>query len=217
MRRGSQRLARWAGLGVALVLMAGAASAQPVVVKNDSVTDFSQAAIQAGFAAGEIVAVWLTSPCDGEITHVRIVWLSLFGGAGNTLGEWIRIFAPGTFPVPGTLLVDLPGPLLTDGFENEFTLPTPRAVTMNEVFAVGFKFLDAPPAFGPSVVTDTDGCQAGKNGIFAIPPNVWFSACALGVSGDFAIRAVVDCGAAGPFFADDFESGDLSEWPTVVP
>jgi uncharacterized repeat protein (TIGR01451 family) len=54
------------------------------------------------------------------------------------------------------------------------------------------------------VVRDTDGCQAGRNAIFAeLAPgtNVWFSACALGVQGDWVIRAVVDC-QAGALSAD---------------
>ncbi len=187
------------------------------IVQNDTIVDFGQAAIQAGFVAQEMAGAWLTSPCDGSVTAVRIIWLSLTGGAPNTLGEWVRVFEEGSFPVPGAILADLPGPVMTDGFANEFILPAPIAVSNGQTFVVGFKFLTAPPAVGPSLVTDTDGCQAGRNGIFAIPPNLWFSSCTLGVTGDFGIRAVVTCGAAGPFFADGFESGDTSSWSATVP
>jgi hypothetical protein len=70
---------------------------------------------------------------------------------------------------------------------------------------------------GPSVVTDNDGCQAGKNGIFAIPGG-WFSSCVLGVSGDFVIRAVVDCEAeVDSIFSDGFESGNTSAWSSAEP
>jgi hypothetical protein len=89
---------------------------------------------------------------------------------------------------------------MTDGALNEYrfldknlTQPIMVPVTAGQVFVVSFKFFNDPPPQGPSVVTDTDGCQAGKNGIFAIPPGQWFSSCALGVSGDFVIRAVIDC------------------------
>jgi hypothetical protein len=38
----------------------------------------------------------------------------------------------------------------------------------------------------------------------------------LGVTGDFAIRAVVDC-SSSLVFVDGFESGDTSAWSAVVP
>ncbi|MEM7052619.1 MAG: hypothetical protein AAF604_23345 [Acidobacteriota bacterium] len=200
---------------IAISITATSTEAQ-TVLQNDDLVDFGSATIQAGFVAGESGASWLTTPCSGQITAVRIVWLSLLGGQGNTLGEAIRIHEAGTFPVPGTLLADLAGPVLTDGFENEFTLPVPIAVQSGQTFVVSFQFLNAPPALGPSLVTDTSGCMVGRNGIFAIPPSAWLSACLLGVSGDFAIRAVVDCGTP-EIFTDGFESGDTDAWSATAP
>lgn len=198
--------------------------AAEVTVQNDSATDFSQVAIQAGFAANEQAAAWLTSPCEGDIVAVQVFWRSLFGGAPDTLGNAILVSQAGAFPVPGTLLANLSGPLMQDGFLNEFrfldedqTVPLLVPVTQGQVFVVSFQFLDPPGASGPSVVTDVSGCQAGKNGIFAIPPSAWFNACSLGVSGDFVIRAVVDCAEENTLiFADGFESGDTSEWTVTV-
>lgn len=210
-----RRLNHLLALVVLLPFLSPALEAQ-TVVQNDSITDFGQVAIQVGFAAEEVAAAWLTSPCDGEITHVRVIWLSFLGGAPDTLGAWVRVFQEGTFPVPGAVLVDLPGPVLSDGFENEFLLPSPIPVNESQTFVVGFKFNTAPPALGPSLPTDVDGCQAGRNGIFVIPDDLWFSSCVLGVSGDFGLRAVVQC-AAGPFFEDGFETGDTSSWSTTVP
>ncbi len=57
---------------------------------------------------------------------------------------------------------------------------------------MSFKFLNSPPPLGPSVVNDIDGCQAGKNTVDAIGI-AWISSCLLGVTGDWVIRAVVDC------------------------
>jgi hypothetical protein len=39
----------------------------------------------------------------------------------------------------------------------------------------------------------------------------------LGVSGDFVIRAVVECQAVDSIFSDGFESGDTSAWTTAEP
>lgn len=200
--------------GLVLTLAAGTAGAQ-TVIKNDSVIDFGNVAIQAGFAADEQAAAWLTATCDGDLVAVQILWLSLTGGAPDTLGQAVEIWQPGTPPVPGTLLRDLLGPLMVDGFFNEFPIVPGIPMTTGDTLVVGFQFLDSPPAVGPSVVTDVDGCQPGKNGIFAIPPSAWFDACILGVSGDFAIRGVLDCSLA--IFADGFESGDLGAWSEVVP
>lgn len=109
----------------------------------------------------------------------------------------------------------LSGPVLTDGYFNEFALPTAVPVLSGSVFVVSFVFLDSTPPLGPSVVTDVDGCQPGKNGVFAIPPSSWLNLCLFGVSGDLAIRAVVQCDDA-LIFADGFQSGDTSAWSETV-
>jgi len=202
-----------------LVLLTPPAAAQPTTVRNDTISTAAPVGtIQAGFVAGEGAAAWLTSPCDGNITAIQVLWLSLTGGAPASLEESIRVYEGGLFPTPGPQRVDLAGPVMTDGFFNEFTLPTPLPVVTGEIFVAEFTFFNTPSALGPSVVTDTDGCQAGKNGLFAIPPSTWFSSCLLGVTGDFGIRGIVNCAAAPtPIFADDFETGDTSAWDVVVP
>jgi hypothetical protein len=209
-----------------LVFSAPALLAQEQTVQNDSVTDFSQVAIQVGFVQDERAAAWLTSPCNGDIVAVQIFWASFLGGAPTTIGHSITISEAATFPTPGVPLELLPAPLLTDGFLNEYrfldknsTVPLEVPVAQGQTFVVSFQFEDTPPPLGPSVTTDTNGCQAGRNGIFAIPPSQWFSACALGVSGDFVIRAVVSCDVVDqmPIFLDGFESGDTTAWTAAVP
>ena len=149
----------------------------------------------------------------------------------ETVEDSITIFAEGTFPSPGAIKDNagqpavLVGPVMTDGVINEFrfldeeqTIPVNVSVTAGEVFIVSFKFYDTPPALGPSVVTDTDGCQAGKN---AIGPS-WTNACDFGISGDFVIRAVIECpGALGAcchangFCEDDVFEGDCQAFGDV--
>lgn len=187
---------------IVLGLAAGAVQATEVTVKNDSLTDFSSGAIQAGFAANEKGAVWLDSPCVGTVVAVQVFWRSLFGGAAQSIENAIEIFDNGSFPVPGALLQTIGGPLMTDGVLNEFrflddqnTIPLAVPVSAGQRFVVSFQFANSPSGSGPSLVTDANGCQAGRNGIFAEPPSAWFSSCALGVSGDFVIRAVIDCPA----------------------
>lgn len=213
--RSHRRAGLGAALGLALLLLAPAARAGEVVIQNDSVVDFGNVAIQVGFAADERAAAWLTATCSGDLTAVRILWLSILGDQPDVLHQAITISQPGTFPVPGTPEVELLGPVMVDGFFNEFVVVPPLPVTAGQTLVVDFQFLDDPPGLGPSVVTDTNGCQTGKNGIFAIPPSTWFNACALGVSGDFAIRAVLDCELA--LFEDGFESGDTGAWTASVP
>jgi hypothetical protein len=107
---------------------------------------------------------------------------------------------------------------MVDGALNEFIVPFPIAVEQNQTFVVSLKFLEAPPLIvGPSLVSDNDGCQTGKNGIFAIPGG-WTNSCSFGLSGDFVIRAVVDCeDAVDSIFSDGFESGDTSAWSSTGP
>jgi hypothetical protein len=181
------------------VLVAGLAQAAEVVVQNDSLSGGDTGAIQVGFDPGESAAAWLSSPCDGDIVAVQVMWRSFFGGEPQSLEDSISIYAAGTFPTPGALLELLEGPVMTDGVLNEFryideaqTILLSVPVTADQVFVVSFKFANDPPALGPSVVTDTSGCQGGKNAVDATSLG-WVNACALGVSGDFVIRAVVDC------------------------
>ena len=177
--------------------------AAEVVVQNDSLVDNTTGGIQAGFVTGEQAAAWLDAPCDGNLVGVQFLWRSLNGGAPVSIEDRIQISEAGTFPTPGLLLDEIIGPVMTDGVINEFrfkdennVIPLSVPVTSGETYVVALKFDHAPPASGPSVVNDTDSCQAGKNGIHAlIPPLTWFSSCALGVSGDFVIRTVIDCAA----------------------
>jgi len=190
-------------------------SLDAAVLRNDSVEDFDEVTIQAGFVANERASAWLTSTCDGNLTAVRILWLSVTGGSGQTLGDSITISEAGSFPGPGTQLAQLVAPALNDGFFNEFPVVPAIPISTGETVVVDFRFLEAPPLSGPSVVTDIDGCQDLKNGIFAIPPGLWLDACLLGVSGDFAIRGVVDCPEI--IFEDGFESGDTLAWSGSIP
>lgn len=200
-------------VAVNCLFLGASVSAQEVILQNDTVTDFGNATIQAGFVGGEAASAWLTSSCDGSMVAVQILWLSTTGTGPDILEDSIVINNAGAFPIPGDQLAWISGPLLSDGFVNEFVLPVPVTVHLGSTYVVSLVFDDAPPPTGPSVVTDINGCQGGKNGIFAIPPATWFSSCDLGVTGDFAIRAVVDCGGSALIFQDGFESGDTSMWP----
>ncbi len=192
-------------------LLAGAwAQAAEQVVKNDSIVDGSTAVICPCFDAGECAAAWLTSPCNGNIVEVRIFWRSLFGGQPQSLEESITIYAAGAFPTPGAIMQNnyppyqsavLEGPVLTDGVLNQFrymdelgTIPLRIPVTAGQQFVVSLRFANANNGSYtlPSVVYDTDGCQAQKNAV-RYTSGTWVNACSLGVSGDWMIRAVVDC------------------------
>ena len=174
--------------------------ATEITIKNDSLDNGSTAVIQSGFVAGERAAAWLTTPCAGNIVAVQVFWASISGGTPDSLEDSITVFAAGTFPVPGATLDQILGPVMVDGYLNEFrykdqlqTIPLSIPVTAGQTFVVVFEFLNSPdPGNGPSVTTDSNGCQPGKNGLFAIPPGSWFNSCALSLSGDFVIRAVVD-------------------------
>jgi hypothetical protein len=139
-----------------------------------------------------------------EITRVGIAWGSQFGGSGQTLAEAINIYAGG-LPNPGAPIFSLPGPQLSDGFINEFNLdPLPGRITIaSGPFTVALEFNqdNAGDPFAASVVHDGNGCQAGKNVVYAIPGG-WTNACSLGISGDWVIyvkyRSLKVTAAASP-------------------
>ena len=121
-----------------------------------------------------------------EILRVGIGWGSQFGGTPQSLEQAIHIYAAG-LPDPGAPIFTLPGPQLTDGVINQFDLaPIPGEIIINSgPFSVTLEFLNSNSGdiFAPSVVHDGNGCQAGKNVVFAIPGG-WSDACLLGVTGD---------------------------------
>ncbi|HVZ93956.1 MAG TPA: dockerin type I domain-containing protein [Phycisphaerales bacterium] len=193
--------------GALCAVTASSANAAEVTVQNDSLAVGGTGSVQAGFVEGESAAAWLTAPCNGNIVAVQVFWRSVFGGSPQILGDTITVFGDGIFPTPGPVMTSVgtpsqpavfEGPVMSDGVINEFryldeqsSIPLRVPVVQGQRFVVSFKFFESPGLFDPSVVTDT-GCQAGKNSIFAIPGG-WMSACAAGITGDFVIRAVIDC------------------------
>lgn len=190
-------------MGLLAGMAVGATQAAEVTIQNDSLTDFGSAVVVTGFIAGGAAASWLTSPCAGNVRAVQVLWRSQSGTSPIVIQDEIRIYRSGTFPNPGAVAESIVGPVLTDGVINEYrfldennVIPLIVPVTMGETVVVALFFDPAPPApLGPSVVRDTNGIVFGRNAIFSNfgAGFEWRSAESLGVTGDWVIRAVVDC------------------------
>jgi hypothetical protein len=142
------------------------------------------------FVAGEQAGAVFTLPPSVypvEILRVGIGWVSQFGGSGQTVEQAVHIYAGG-LPNPGTPVFSLLGPVLTDGAINEFNLaPLPGEIVIpSGPFTVTLEFFNTNVGdpFSPTVVNDGNGCQSGKNVIFAVPGG-WLDACSAGVTGDW--------------------------------
>ncbi len=198
---------------LATVLLAAAAPghAAEVTVQNDTAGTTTPCDC---FIPGEESAAWLTSTCHGDVVAVQVLWRSQFGGAPMVIEDSIILRAGGAFPVPGATLVNqdsspaiVVAPSLTDGSLNEFRFLDPPSdtkalrvpVTAGQTFVASLKFFNTTSGspFAPTTVYDADGCQTGKNTAFAIPGG-WADACLLGVTGDWVIRAVIDCAEPAP-------------------
>jgi hypothetical protein len=178
------------------LLFVATVAAQEFELRNDSLADGSTGAIQVGFVAGEVGgAVFDTAPGNYplKILKVQIFWTSFTGGGVDVEEASINFYQGGAESPPSpTLVLKLDGPVLHDGYLNEFDVSNYNIVFDEGPFAVGLQFLQAPdPYNGPSLVTDTDGCQIGKNLIYAIPGG-WTNGCVLGISGDFVIRVICE-------------------------
>lgn len=198
---------------------ASIAAAQEVTVQNDNAMP-PTVTIVGDFAVGERAAAWLTSPCDGTIVAVQVSWFAT-GAAPDSLEQSIRISSAGTFPNPGSTLFTIAGPLMVAGGINEFrddgmSNPVSVPVTMGQTVVVDLQYANSTNiASGqPSIVRDMDGCQAGRNAIFATPPGAWFNACSLGITGDLVIRMVVDCIPPAPDVTFDTTSLMFGDTPT---
>lgn len=200
MRRTMTRILRIAPAALLISLLAPLAlTAQEVIVKNDSVTDFGQAVIVGDFVAGEQAGVVLTMPEEGTIVGIQVYWVSQTGGAGMSFESAIHISEGDSYPAPGALLETIPAPVLQDGYLNEFrylddnnTIPLQVPVTAGQEVMVTLEFANPTNIAGgtASVVRDISGCQSGRNTLYAIPGG-WLNFC-LFLSGDLVIRAVLD-------------------------
>jgi hypothetical protein len=158
------------------------------------------------FVAGEEAGAVLTAPSEHypiEILRVGIGWGSYYGGTGYSLEQAIHIYGAG-LPDPGSPVFSLDGPQLLDGYINEFDLQLlPGEIIIDSgPFTVTLEFMNpnAGDVYAPSMIHDGNGCQAGKNVVYAIPGG-WLSACALGVTGDWIVYAVyrqVNCESGVP-------------------
>ncbi len=185
-----------------LLCMTNSARAVEITVQNDSFVSGGPAVIVGDFVPGEEAGARLTSPCNGTIVAVQIGWLSS-GGASPTIEQAIHIYNGATFPTPGAQLALLEAPLMTPGALNEFryldeqqSIPLSVPVTAGQQFYVTLEFANATDVLGgsASVFRDVNGCQPGKNVLFAIPGG-WLNFCIF-LTGDLVIRAVIDCPAA---------------------
>ena len=193
-------------LAGALLFSAHRAHAQCAETTFQNYTGGGQAACPC-FVTGEQAGAVFTLPAAAypiEILRVGIGWGSQFGGQPQSLQQAVHIYAGG-LPDPGAPIFTLEGPLLTDGVVNEFNLgPIPGEIIIpSGAFAVTLEFAEdnAGNFFAPSVVHDGNGCQGGKNVVFAIPGG-WQDACALGVTGDWVVyvkyRSLAASAAASP-------------------
>jgi hypothetical protein len=222
------------GMACALLALAtSTAGAAEQVVRNDTLDPPAIGSVVGDFAVGEMGAAVLTSPCDGSIVAVQILWDSQLGGGDATLEENIWIFgtgAPsGTGAIPATTLLQLEGPLMTPGFLNEFrfideagTIPIDVPVTTGQSFTVALQYGVATDIVNgsASVLSDANGCQSGLNylyGNFGLG-TAWWDFCTVGLSGDLIIRVIVDCPdpegaccAPDGSCADNVEAGNCTD------
>ena len=214
-----------AAIGILLAVCTCSSFAAEQLVQNDSVVNFGQAIVLGDFVAGEEAAVRLTSPCNGNIVAVQVLWLENGSGNPASMEEAIRVYDGANFPTPGAELLFLEGPVLQSPAWNEFrysdeggTIPINVPVTYGQQFYVSLEFgNDTHVNEGsPSVVHDVDGCQAGKNALKEASGG-WQDFCPIFIllPGDVAIRAVVDCpppaGACCDYYApcqDDVDEAD---------
>lgn len=156
-----------------------------------------------GFIIDEQAGAIFDPPAEDfplEVLRVGIGWASPGGGQPDQLQDAIRIY-PNGLPNPGMPQFEVLGPVLQDGGINEFDLTLGQGTgnrTINSgPFTVTLRFLTPSKVGGPAPLHDGNGCQPGKNVIFA-SPGFWADACSLGVSGDWAFYVVyrpLDCSA----------------------
>lgn len=175
-----------------------------VEVGNDGWLSGGIAAFQGGFAAGEIAAVRLTPavPFPCSVTGVRF----LFGGSGGARAVKVHVWedAAGTDAPGAELYVGTHQVTASNDFLQGIDL-TAAGISVSGPFRVGIEFTQGGL---PSVARDGDGIAAGRNSILS---GGWFKAETLGVTGDWIIRATMDCAEGVPFVRGDANSDGTTD------
>jgi hypothetical protein len=189
----------------ALLVFSPAATSQEELLQNDSLVDGGPVAVQLGFIEGETgAAVLAADPGDYPVTikniQVFIDKTPLFPDTSMTveLLVWDTATISGTSPTLGSAVYTSPNLQFGAGFMNEWDIEFLN-IQMSGPFTVGCRIIDSGGGLGltsPSMVTDTNGCQGGKN--YVLQTNgVWANLCSFGVSGDLVIRSTVITGGSG--------------------
>jgi hypothetical protein len=218
----NNRVAAVAVMAGAVHVLGGAAMAQQTLLKVDNlpvagpcdplVNPACNTRVQLGFEGTEIGAVtYFLDPAlfPLRVIKVQILWgydnLSCPTPPANNLQDGIIIYS-GAF---GSLRTEFQSdPIqLTPGFLNEFDFTTANIVIQNggisNALTVGMRFdaSGAPSANGipnlcaASLMTDGDGCQSLISSLVKSVGGAgtgWITPCALGMSGDFVIRTLVE-------------------------
>jgi hypothetical protein len=198
---------------VSAVIVAAIASnayAVEVTESNDSTANGVPSTPLNAFIPGESAAAWLSASCTGDIVAAQVYWASQIGGAPAQIEHSITLYNAGPHPTPGAVMINqgggnaqVVGPTLSDGVMNEFRFLDPPAnttalrvpIVAGQIFVVSLTFINQSSGgapFVPAPTIDQDGCQPLKNAADVLPGG-WLDACPLGVTGDFVIRAVIDC------------------------
>jgi hypothetical protein len=197
---------RLASASTALLLLSTASVAQGPCPEEPALANWTGAGTTTCpcFVAGEEAGSIFNIPAahlPAEILRIGVGWGSQFGGAPQVVEEAIHVYAAG-LPNPGSPIFSAPAPLLSDGFINEYDIEpfTGEVIISSNPFTVTLEFFNsnAGQIFSPSVVHDGNGCQPGKNVVYAIPGG-WSNSCSLGVSGDWIFHVVyrpLNCGGA---------------------
>ena len=178
------------------VALAHPAAADVKTYANDSLPMLGgTVACQAGFVTNEIgAAVFSVPPADGRVLLLEAQWWVCDGSGLGLAGPRpmsVQVFGSGG-PDPGLPSYASPAVSASPGFLNTWPLEGEgQSFGPGEDFTLGIQLLDGG-LFGLFTVlaTDVDGCQPGKNLIFAIPGG-WTDACSFGVSGDLIVRVKV--------------------------
>jgi hypothetical protein len=185
---------------LALAFAASSAAQCPEVGPLDHSTGMGTTAVP-GFVSGEEWGATFATPdiptadFPIKITKVGFAWGSVFGGGAQSLEQAIH-FYEGAMPNPGAPIFSLPGPVLSDGFINEFDVSSFNIVANSSPVTITIELANDSSIFGAAPAHDGAGCSFGKNVIFAIPGG-WNDGCALGITGNWVVQLhyeSVNCG-----------------------
>lgn len=169
------------------------------VLQNETLDSGAEGTIQLGFIAGDIGAAVLEANANEypiTLQTIQVLIADETGIPGAFRDYTLTVYTNGNVNPGAPVHTVGPLPLAANAI-TEIDISAQNIVINSGKFTIGASPSSGPSPASPNLITSTGGCVSGLNRIRDVNSGLWFDGCILGISGQLAIRCVVDTNGGG--------------------